>query len=351
MRHHVWAPRRVGFTLIELLVVIAIIGILIGLLLPAVQKVREAGSRAESSNNLHQISLAIHAYHDANKQFPPYYFSASTTTEGTVSGSWMFGILPYVEQGSMYKAAYGPLVRTYDYSSTTNGRTTKRNTVTKYRVNGYQAQRGKGVIRIFVSPLDPTYDSVESPASYLINYTVVGSYSRPLNLGKITDGTSNTMLVAEGYAKCGRTLKYDYSARYRYPYHSESTYDYARTWAYDPFLSRYTVVSTTVRTTNPRSYDSKYSYTGYIYPYFYYYGTTYGGSGTITGNAPTTYLPFQVTPRIGECDYTAAQATTAGGLLVALTDGSVRTVAPSINLDTWRAAGTHSSGDVLGSDW
>jgi prepilin-type N-terminal cleavage/methylation domain-containing protein/prepilin-type processing-associated H-X9-DG protein len=111
--------RRSAFTLIELLVVIAIIAILIGLLIPAVQKVRDSASRSSCSNNMKQLGLAVHSYHDATGTFPcngtgNTYSSWSSTTEW----SWLARILPYIEQGNLYTACGIPNA---SFSSNTAG--------------------------------------------------------------------------------------------------------------------------------------------------------------------------------------------------------------------------------------
>jgi prepilin-type N-terminal cleavage/methylation domain-containing protein/prepilin-type processing-associated H-X9-DG protein len=142
VRTHLPGPaRRRGFTLIELLVVIAIIAILIGLLVPAVQKVREAAARAQCQNNLKQIGLALHGYHDANKRFPPA--RQTRPVNGDYRANWAILILPYVEQDPLFKL-YNLNVRNTD------------------PVNKIVRET---FVPVYTCPMDPNANMILTPAS------------------------------------------------------------------------------------------------------------------------------------------------------------------------------------------
>jgi prepilin-type N-terminal cleavage/methylation domain-containing protein len=315
---------RPAFTLVELLVVIAIIAVLIGLLLPAVQKVREAAARTQSQNNLHQIGLATQSFHDVYKALPSYYgYPPNYTWPYAFTGCWNFQLLPYLEQDAIWNNSYGPFTYSYNYSYNYNGQTYQYGPYTyNYGGNSYQAQRTPNQpLKVFVSPLDNTAPSVSAPSSYLANLLTINGY---MNLLQITDGTSNTMFYAEGLSNC--VTKYSYS----YPGYSYSeTYGGKRSWRYDPY-----------------NYSGSYSY-------------TYDSGGfTYSSVQDPMYAVFESYDQIqtlsqaqSSCDSYGAQALSSGGVLVALGDGSVRSVSAGVSYSTWVAAGTPQSGDLLGSDW
>jgi prepilin-type N-terminal cleavage/methylation domain-containing protein/prepilin-type processing-associated H-X9-DG protein len=188
---------RSGFTLIELLVVIAIIAILIGLLVPAVQKVRSAAARAQCQNNLKQIGLAMHGYHDTYKKLPPGWVTAFNGSVAPNPGwSWQLVILPHLEQASLYNS----LAVNVSMNPGT-GLTNSPATATAVMQNN---------VPIYLCPSDgggqinTSFGGSFAKSNYVINKYVVGpgnhdggSQQTPMTLQGITDGSSNTILVGE----------------------------------------------------------------------------------------------------------------------------------------------------------
>jgi prepilin-type N-terminal cleavage/methylation domain-containing protein/prepilin-type processing-associated H-X9-DG protein len=208
---------RKGFTLIELLVVIAIIGILIALLLPAVQKVREAAARLQCENNLKQIGLALHSFHDTNNRFPSgIMVPVGTGQSGQMPpplcprcpqapvpghfGSWLTYILPNVEQGNLYNNL-DLTQREYAYSQGPNS-------------------WGAKVVPLYICPAD--YVPLEVIQYGVYNFGVnsyfanagtkawpasnaslngVMYYNSSTRINQISDGTSNTLLAGERYSR------------------------------------------------------------------------------------------------------------------------------------------------------
>jgi prepilin-type N-terminal cleavage/methylation domain-containing protein len=352
-RVHRFSNVRQAFTLIELLVVIAIIAILIGLLLPAVQKVRIAASRMTSANNLKQQGLAFHNFNDVNGVLPPtmgwrprLQTGQNAVPEGAY-GSGFFHILPFVEQDPLYRASYTTRSWTYVMGpgSTSTSSWEYNDPTYGYRYNysvtysstpqyvslrpAVRAFWGTSLIsnpmKLYTAPTDPSNTwSSGAMSSYMMNAAV---FDPGISILGITDGTSNTVLVAEGYSYCYGYTGSSYSYRYMYwPGYYYDDYEYSYSY----------------QITYTGSYYLNMGMTNYVYNYSYKQG--FNPKFTpIAGKVP------QTTPPQYQCDASVPQGL-GGPCQVLLGDGSIRSVTSNINASTWFGALTPAGGETL-TNW
>jgi prepilin-type N-terminal cleavage/methylation domain-containing protein/prepilin-type processing-associated H-X9-DG protein len=307
-----------AFTLIELLVVIAIIAILIGLLLPAVQKVREAAARSQCSNNLKQLALAAHNYHDANGNLPPGRDANSI--------SCLAYLLPYIEQDNVYRlvnftaswndpsnsAALGTSVKTFLCPSDPTNLVPAG-----WAGNNYRSNQGSGLLhgQPSTNPSDPNYGMPAPNGPFVPTLTV--------KLTDITDGTSHTAAFSEH-------MKGDFNNGVSTPNDTFQPGTYPNT----PDES-----VTMCRALDPNNLGLQ--------------GRSDVGAPWLQGYHSTTAYFHVAPPGDRSCMYPPGRiATTANsghpnGVNVSMSDGSVRYVPYSVPLPTWRAMGSRNGGEVV----
>jgi prepilin-type N-terminal cleavage/methylation domain-containing protein/prepilin-type processing-associated H-X9-DG protein len=311
---------RPGFTLIELLVVIAIIAILIGLLLPAVQKVREAAARMQCSNNLKQIGLALHSHHDAYKRFPSGADPALGYTAQT-------RILPFIEQDNIYKQI--------NFNVKAN--------------DASQAALAGLVVPVFICPSDPRDTLLPGLAgnNYFSNYGTTFTWfldSSQANgtfvieasgrkITEITDGTSNTAAFSEmviGDFNNALYSKGDIIAPrgVNAPASADDAY----------------AICQSVDRTN-----LKYQWFSTGESWLYSWKSSIDSTYTHVGPPNSTNCGCYNCPGGSGHNTTAWNANSyhTGGVNVLFCDGSVHFIGDTIDLPTWRALGTRNGGEVL----
>jgi prepilin-type N-terminal cleavage/methylation domain-containing protein len=324
MARHVRLPRsRPAFTLVELLVVIAIIGILIALLLPAVQAAREAARRSQCSNNIKQISLALHNCHDTFKKLPPVWGSYPTMDAANDPGSTVFFfLLPYIEQGPAYQKSnngfYPGIYTVNNYMDLGNNQFQYLSNlpVQAYLCPSDATAPAEGLWARGGAPSGKTEVGNWAFSNYGVNFQLFGEPDAGDNAGAnakgkasfatMTDGTSNTIAYAEKFRRCGGS---------------------GSLWGHGNW---------TITWMSLFAYGSRDGLTGYA--------SNSNPAGTVGLAAKPQSNPM---PWESACDPTRTQSQHPGGLQVGLADGSARFVSASIDAAVWWAALTPKGGESL----